>query len=166
MRCLCTYSGSGWAYGSTFTSLPPQMFPLICESWLISHLMQVYKLCHCAFVEAVEPFKLHPMSVSIIYEMFECLLWLWMGIWLHIHIITSTDTSHDLWELAEIWPYESVQTMPLQARRTFFNCIPCPCHTYMFYLSTFLSSGGAYGFTLTSLPPQTLPQICENWLTS
>jgi hypothetical protein len=72
------------------------MFPQICESWLESYLMQVCKPCHYALVEAVEPFKLHPMSMSSIYEVFEHLLRLWMGIWLHTHTITSTDTSPDL----------------------------------------------------------------------
>ncbi len=75
--------------------------------------MQVCKPCHYSLVEAVEPFKLHPMSMSFIYEMFERLLRLWMGIWLHIHIDTTTDTSPDLRELAKILPDASVQTMPI-----------------------------------------------------
>jgi hypothetical protein len=72
------------------------------------------KPCHYTFVEAVEPFKLHPMSMSYIFEVFEHLLMLWMGICPHIHIITTTDTSPDLWELAEILHDASVQTMPLR----------------------------------------------------
>ncbi len=32
-----------------------------------------------------------------LYEVFECLLRLWMGMWFHIHIITSTNSSPDLW---------------------------------------------------------------------
>ncbi len=75
--------------------------------------MQVCKPCHYALIEAVEPFKLHPMSMLYIYEMLEHLLRLWRGIWLHIHIITTTDTYLDLWELADILPDASVQTMPL-----------------------------------------------------
>jgi hypothetical protein len=43
-------------------------------------LMQVCKPCHYALVEAVEPFKLHPMSISYTYEVFDCLLRFWMGI--------------------------------------------------------------------------------------
>ncbi len=38
---------------------------------------------------------------------------MWMGILLHIHTITTTNISPDLWELAEILPDASVQTMPL-----------------------------------------------------
>jgi hypothetical protein len=73
------------------------MLPQICESWLKSYLMQVCKPCHYyALVEAVEPFKLHPMSMSYIYEVLEYLLRLWMGIWLHTHTITTTDISPDL----------------------------------------------------------------------
>ncbi len=113
MSYLSTFSGCGWAYGFTITPLPPQMLPQICESWLKSYLMQVCKPCHYTLVEAVEPFKLHPMCIAYLYKVFERLLRLWMGIWLHIHIVTTTDTSPDLWKLAEILPDASVQTMPL-----------------------------------------------------
>jgi hypothetical protein len=112
MRCLSTLSGCGWAYGFTLTPLPPQILPQIFESWLKSYLMQVCKPCNYALVEAVEPFKLHPMSMIYIYERFEHLLRMWMGIWLPNHINTTTDTSPDLGELGEILPDESVQTMP------------------------------------------------------
>ncbi len=113
MRCLSTFSGCEWAYGFTLTQLPPQLLPQIWESWLKFYLMQVSKPLHYTLIEAVEPFKLHPMSMSYIYEVIEHLLRLWMGIWLHTHIITTTDTSPDLWKLAEILPDASVQTMPL-----------------------------------------------------
>ncbi len=83
MRGLSTFSGCGWAYGFIFTSLPPQTLPQICESFLKSCLMQVCKPCHYTLIEAVNPCKLHPMSMSFIYEVFEHLLRLWMGIWLH-----------------------------------------------------------------------------------
>jgi hypothetical protein len=76
--------------------LSPQMFPQICENWLKSYLKRVYKPCHYALVETVKPLKLHPMSMVFIYERFEHLFRLWVGIWLHIHIVTSTDTSPDL----------------------------------------------------------------------
>jgi hypothetical protein len=76
--------------------------------------MQVCKPYHYALVESVEPFKLHPISMSYIYEVFERLLRLWMGIWLHTHTITTTDASPDLGKLVEILPDASVQTMPLQ----------------------------------------------------
>jgi hypothetical protein len=39
-------------------------------------------------VEAVEPFKLHPTSMSYLYKVFEHLKLLVMGIWMHIHSIT------------------------------------------------------------------------------
>jgi hypothetical protein len=69
--------------------------------------------CHYALVEAVEPFKLHPVSMAYLYEVFVHLLSLWMGIWLHTHTITTTDASPDLGKLAEILPDASVQTIPL-----------------------------------------------------
>ncbi len=105
-----TKSRCGWAYGFTFTPLPPQTLPQVCESWLKSYLMQICKPYHYM---AIEPFRLHPMSMSYIYEVFEHLLRMWMGIWLHIHTITTTDTSPDMGKLAEIQPNASVQTMPL-----------------------------------------------------
>ncbi len=113
MQCLSALLGCGWAYGFTFILLPPQKLPQICDSWLKSYLMQMCKPCHYALVESVEPFKQHPMSMSYIYAVFKHLLRLWIGLGLHIHIGTPTDTSPDLSKLAEIPPDASVQTMPL-----------------------------------------------------
>jgi hypothetical protein len=92
----------------TITDASPDL-----ESWLKSYLMQVYKPCHYTLVEAVERCKLHPMSMSYRYEVFEHLLRLWMGIWLHIHTVTTRDASPEMKKLAEILPDASVQTMPL-----------------------------------------------------
>ncbi len=75
--------------------------------------MQVCKPCHYTLVEAVEPFKLHPTFMAYIHKVFEFRLRFWMGIWLPTHTVTTTDVSPDLWELAEILPDASVQTMPL-----------------------------------------------------
>jgi hypothetical protein len=72
------------------------MLPQVCESWLKSNLMQGCKPCHYALIEAVEPLKLHLMSMSYIYEVFENLLRLWMGIWLCSHTVITTDASSDL----------------------------------------------------------------------
>ena len=65
-------------------------------------------------VEAVEPFKLHPTSMSYIYKVFEHFKQLWMGIWQHIHAITTTELSPDLGELAEILDDVSVEMIPLR----------------------------------------------------
>ncbi len=75
--------------------------------------MQVCKPCQYTLVEAVEPFKLHSMSMAYLYVVFEQFLRNWMGIWLHTHTVTTTDASPDLGKLGEILPYTSVQTMPL-----------------------------------------------------
>ncbi len=75
--------------------------------------MQVCKPWNYALDEAVEPFKLHPTSMWYIYERFEHVLRLWMGIWIRTHTIRTTDTSPDLGKFAKILPYASVQTMPL-----------------------------------------------------
>jgi hypothetical protein len=42
-------------------------------------------------VEAVEPFKLHITSMSYLYEVFEYLQLLGMGIWMHTHFVTCTE---------------------------------------------------------------------------
>ena len=66
-------------------------------------------------VQAVEPFKLHPISIKYTCQVFEHRRLLLMGIWLHTHTVTTTDVSPDLAlaELTEILGNVSVQTMPL-----------------------------------------------------
>jgi hypothetical protein len=65
-------------------------------------------------VEAVEPFKMHPTSMSYLYEVFEHLQLLCIYIWMHTHTVTTTtDVSPDLGKLAEILGDASVQTIPL-----------------------------------------------------
>jgi hypothetical protein len=84
--------------------------------------MQECKPYHYAIVEAVEPFKLHITSMSYLYEVLEHLQLLGMGIWMHIHSVTTTDVSIDLGELAESLGDVSVQTIPIrngQGCRTF-----------------------------------------------
>ncbi len=64
---------------------------------------------------AVEPFKLHPTYMSNIYKVvFEYLKQLWMGIWQHIHTVTTTDVSTDLGEFAEITDDVNVDIIPLR----------------------------------------------------
>ncbi len=46
--------------------------------------------------------KLHPTSMSYIYWVFEHLKQLWMGIWQHIHTVTTTEISPALGKFAEI----------------------------------------------------------------
>jgi hypothetical protein len=90
----------------------------------------VCKPYHFAMVEAVEPFKLHITSMSYLYkipfklhitsmsylyEVFEHLQLLGMGIWMHIHSVTTTDISPDLGKLAQ-------QTIPL--------CYSWGCRTF------------------------------------
>jgi hypothetical protein len=71
----------------------------------------VCKPYHFAMVEAVEPFKLHPTSMSYKYEVFEHLQLLCIDIWLHTHSVTTTEVSPDLGELAESLGDVSVQTI-------------------------------------------------------
>ncbi len=71
------------------------------------------KPCHFALVDAVEPFKLHPMSMSYIYEVFGHLLRLWMGICLYIYTVSTTDASQALGKVAEFQNCARLQTMLL-----------------------------------------------------
>jgi hypothetical protein len=122
IRCFNTLNSCGWAYGSTLTPLPPQRFPQIWESSLTSYNMKMWKWYHDTIVEAVEPFKLHPTSMSYIYKLFEHLKQLWMGIWQHIHSITTTEVSPDLGKFSDIIYDENVEMIPRHYRwgcRTF-----------------------------------------------
>jgi hypothetical protein len=64
--------------------------------------MEVWKWSQYAMVEAVEPFKLYPTSMSYIYKVFEHLKQLWIGIWQHTHTVTTTEVSPDLGKFTEI----------------------------------------------------------------
>ena len=81
-----------------------------------------WKWSHYAIVEVVEPFKLHSTFMSYIYKVFEHLKQLWMGIWQHIHSVTTTEVSPDLGEFTEILDDVSVGMIPVRYRwgcRTF-----------------------------------------------
>ena len=52
--------------------------------------------------------------MSYLYEVFEHLQLLGMGIWLHTHSVIITDVSPDLGELAEIQGDVNVQIIPLR----------------------------------------------------
>jgi hypothetical protein len=52
--------------------------------------------------------------MSFIYKVFEHLKQLWMGIWRHIHSVTTTEVSPDLGELAEILDDVSVEMIPIR----------------------------------------------------
>ena len=65
-------------------------------------------------VETVEPFKLHPTSMSYIYNVFEHLKQLWMGIWQHTHTVTTTEVSPDLGEFTEIIDDATGEMIPLR----------------------------------------------------
>ena len=73
----------------------------------------------CAFstkyltLEAADPFKVHPTSLSITHEVFVHLQMLCMGIWLHTHTATTTEATQDLGQMAEILGDVSVRTIPL-----------------------------------------------------
>jgi hypothetical protein len=67
-------------------------------------------------IDAVEPFKLHPTSMSYIYKVFEHLKQFWMGIWQHTHTVTTTEVFPDLGEFTEIIDDVSVEMFPPRYR--------------------------------------------------
>jgi hypothetical protein len=76
--------------------------------------MYVWKWSYNAIVEAVEPFKLHPTSMQYIYKVFKHLKQLWMGIWQHIHTVTTTEVSPDSGKFSKIIDDVNVETIPLR----------------------------------------------------
>jgi hypothetical protein len=82
----------------------------------------MWKWSQYAIVEGVEPFKLHPTSMSYIYKVFGHFKQLWMGIWQHTHTVTTMEASPDLGEFTEILDDVNVEMIPLRYRwggRTF-----------------------------------------------
>jgi len=65
-------------------------------------------------VEAIEPFKLHPTSISYIYKVFEHLQLICRAVWQHTHTITTTEVSPDLGEFTEILDDVSVEMIPVR----------------------------------------------------
>ena len=54
--------------------------------------------------------------MSYIYWVFEHLKQLWMGMWQHIHTVTTTEVSPNLVEFADILDDVSVEMIPLRYR--------------------------------------------------
>jgi len=77
-------------------------------------MMVMWKWSHYAITEVVEPFKLHPTSVSYIYKVFEHLKQLRMGTWQHTYTVTTTDVSPDLGKFSEIIYDVNVEMIPLR----------------------------------------------------
>jgi hypothetical protein len=133
-------------------------------------------------VEAVEPFKLHSVSMLYAYIVLEHFLLLWMGLWLHTHIVTTTDVSPDLGKLKYSLGNGSVQTMPLWygwGCRTFQTAFhihdihtygvgaPSPvvdrhmaAHSHHYYHRRFPKFGRAGWITMQCLSLQTIPLHC------
>jgi hypothetical protein len=58
-----------WLHTHSITTT--DISPDLGELAEIQGVMQVWKPCHYAMIEAVEPIKLHPTSMSFIYHVFE-----------------------------------------------------------------------------------------------
>ncbi len=143
-------------------------FPQIFESWLKSYLMQLCKPCHYALIEAVEPFKLHPMSMAYLYEVFEHFSgWGWAyGFTLtSLPPQTLPQICESLLKSYLLQVFKPCHYALIEAVEPFKLYSLSKAYIYEVF-QNFSGYGWAYGFTLTSLPPQTLPQICESRLKS
>jgi len=102
-----------------------------------------------------------------------------LGVWTHETVVDGHMAAHShhyyhrgfprFGEFTEILDDVNVEMIPLRycwGFRTFLNCIPHSCHTYIRSFKTWNSCGWAYGSTLIPLPPQRFPQIWENLLKS
>jgi hypothetical protein len=165
--CLRTFICCGWAYSCTLTPLPPQMFQR-----LVTMFRWNPRWCKCVnhgtiMVETVEPYKLHPISISYI-----------AGVWApssvvdwHIHMAAQAHHHHhrcfkDSGELSEILGNVRVQTMPLHYG---WGCITfqTASHIHILHIKGVICCRWAYGCTSTLLPPQLFPKIRDNsWLKS
>jgi hypothetical protein len=97
-----------------------------------------------------------------------------MGIWQHIHTVTTTDVSSDLGEFSEILDDVSVEMIPLNYQEV----EPFKLHpTSMSYIdkntlnrldgkNTLNRFEWGYGSTFIPLPPQRFPQIWKSLLKS
>ncbi len=92
----------------TTTDIPPELWEL--AEILPDASVQTMPL---SFGWGCGTFQTAPHVHVIQYLVFEHLLRLWIGIWLHALTVTTTDASPDLWELAEILPDSGVQNMSL-----------------------------------------------------
>ncbi len=99
-----------WQHTHTVTTT--EVFPDLEEFTVILDDVSV-EMIQYTIVEAVEPFKMHPTSMSYIYKVFEHLKQLWMGICQHIHTVTTTEASPDLLKFSEILYDVNVEMMPL-----------------------------------------------------
>jgi len=90
-------------------------------------------------VETVEPFKLHPTSISYTYKKIEHLNLLGMGIWLHTYTGTTTDHFPDLGELAETLGNVSVYVNPRMGTTSL--CIMCLSICKFFCLTPRMHTG-------------------------
>jgi hypothetical protein len=54
------------------------------------------ELHHCAVVEALDPHGMVPTSTSSMYNVFDNVHMLWMGIWINHHAITTALVDPDL----------------------------------------------------------------------
>ena len=154
-------------HSCTLTPLPPQMFQR-----LVTMFRWNPRWCKCVnhgtiMVETVEPYKLHPISISYI-----------AGVWApssvvdwHIHMAAQAHHHHhrcfkDSGELSEILSNVRVQTMPLHYG---WGCITfqTASHIHILHIKGVICCRWAYGCTSTLLPPQLFPKIRDNsWLKS
>ena len=100
-------------------------------------------------VEATNPHRLFPTSMSYVYTVFQHHDMLWMGICVYPYTVTSRPGVE--FRKIELSPSPSDVVMSWLRLQTRLECIPHPCHMYTKCFSTLICRGWAYGCTLTLL---------------
>ncbi len=89
-------------------------------------------------VEAVNPSWLLPTSILDMYEVFEHLNMLWMGIWVHLYIVIPVEVGAKFWTIGVRRSPNDVVVSWLRLQ-TPADCIPHPYWIYIKCLSTYIS---------------------------
>ena len=71
------------------------------DFWEIGGITECESCCK-VMVEASKPRKLHPTSISYIYNVFKHLDMLWMDMWVHPYTDTPLRVGVDFWEIGGI----------------------------------------------------------------
>ena len=101
-------------------------------------------------IEATNPQRLHPTSILDVYNEFEHVEMLWMGIWERTYAVLHVQVEVNFRKNG-VWPSLYDVVVSWLKLQTPIDCIPHPYWMYTNCLSTMRWCGWAYGYTLTLL---------------
>jgi hypothetical protein len=115
-------------------------------------------------VETDSHLKLLPTSILDIYNVFEHIDMLSIGIKQQPYTVIPTLLGSEFGVLGHLWSQNDVITSRLRLTAT-SNCFPHPHYTYTKCLSTLIGCPSAYSSSLTQVYPPLLSQILGFWVT-